>query len=53
MIKPIPCRKFKNASTLAWIAKLTEETDEVARGEVQRRVNEKNKARGYHDEADS
>lgn len=25
--------------------------DEVARGEVQRRVNEKNKARGYHDEA--
>lgn len=29
MIKPIPCRKFKNASTLGWIAKLTEETDEV------------------------
>lgn len=104
MIKPIPCRKFKNASTLAWIAKIVEETDEVVqeaaileefaddegtvdsdkagvvdvenrlameltdvitvcvswlyalgydevgRGEVQRRVNEKNKARGYHDE---
>lgn len=101
MIKPIPCRKFKDASTLEWIAKLTEETDEVvqeaailgdcadneglvdhdvygivsvkkrlateitdvvtvcvswldalgydeaARDEVQRRVNEKNKARGY------
>lgn len=29
MIKPIPCRKFKNASTLAWIAKIVEETDEV------------------------
>lgn len=107
MIKPIPCRKFKNASTLAWIAKIVEETDEVvqeaaileefaddegmvdsdkagivdvnnrlameltdvitvcvswlyamgydevARGEVQRRVNEKNRKRGYHDEADS
>ena len=101
MIKPIPCRKFKNASTLAWIAKIVEETDEVvqeaailgdcadneglvdhdvygivsvkkrladeitdvitvcvswldalgygeaARGRLQRRVNEKNKARGY------
>lgn len=105
VIKPIPCRKFRDASTLAWIAKLTEETDEVvqeadileefaddegtvdsdkagvvdvnnrlameltdvitvcvswlyamgydevARGEVQRRVNEKNRKRGYHDEA--
>ena len=103
-IKPIPCKKFKNASPLAWIAKIVEETDEVvqeadileefaddegtvdsdkagvvdvenrlameltdvitvcvswlyalgydevARGEVQRRVNEKNKARGYHDD---
>lgn len=29
VIKPIPCRKFRDASTLAWIAKLTEETDEV------------------------
>lgn len=101
MIKPIPCRKFKNSSTLAWIAKIVEETDEVVqeaaileefaddegtvdsdkvgivdvnnrlameltdvitvcvswlyalgydevgRGEVQRLVNEKNKARGY------
>lgn len=101
MIKPIPCRKFKDASTLAWIAKIVEETDEVvqeaailgdcaddegmvdhdvygivdvkkrlateltdvitvcvswlyalgydeaARDDVQRRVNEKNKARGY------
>lgn len=27
--KPVPCRKFRDASTLAWIAKLTEETDEV------------------------
>ena len=97
MIKPIPCRKFKNASTLAWIEKLAEEISEVvneaaglscsrceklgevkarkrlaeeitdvitvcvswldalgygeaARGRLQRRVNEKNKARGYHDE---
>jgi len=94
MIKPIPCKKFKDASTLAWIEKLAEEVsevvneaagfscsrceklgevkarkrlaeeitdvitvcvswlyalgyDEVARDEVQRRVNEKNKARGY------
>ena len=29
VVKPIPCRKFKDASTLEWIAKLTEETDEV------------------------
>ena len=29
VIKPIPCRKFKNASPLAWIAKIVEETDEV------------------------
>lgn len=28
-IKPIPCKKFKNASPLAWIAKIVEETDEV------------------------
>lgn len=103
-IKPIPCKKFKNASPLAWISKIVEETDEVVqeaaileefaddegmvdsdkagivdvnnrlameltdvitvcvswlyalgydevgRDEVQRRVNEKNKARGYHDE---
>lgn len=28
-IKPIPCKKFKNASSLAWIAKIVEETDEV------------------------
>ena len=101
MIKPIPCKKYKNASTLEWIAKIVEETDEVVqeaaileefaddegtvdsdkagvvdvenrlameltdvitvcvswlyalgydevgRGEVQRLVNEKNKARGY------
>ena len=30
MIKPIPCRKFKDASMLAWIEKLAEETSEVA-----------------------
>lgn len=99
VIKPIPCRKFKDASMLEWIAKLTEETDEVvqeatvlsrrmatacddvddfdlaeeltdvitvcvswldaldygeeARGDVQQYVNEKNRKRGYHDEADS
>lgn len=103
-IKPIPCKKFKNASPLAWIAKIVEETDEVvqeaaileefaddegmvdsdkagivdvnnrlameltdvitvcvswldtlgydeaARDRLQQGVNEKNKARGYHDE---
>ena len=107
MIKPIPCKKYRDASTLAWIAKIVEETDEVVqeaaileefaddegmvdsdkagivdvnnrlameltdvitvcvswlyalgydevgRGEVQRRVNEKNRKRGYHDEANS
>ena len=101
MIKPIPCKKFRGASTVAWMAKLSEETNEVLqeaaileenaddagtvdhdkyglvdvkkrlsmeltdvitlctswldalgcdeeeRGEVQRRVNEKNKSRGY------
>ena len=30
VIKPIPCRKFKDASTPAWIEKLTEEVSEVA-----------------------
>ena len=29
VIKPIPCRKFKNALTPKWIAKLVEETNEV------------------------
>ena len=95
MTKPQPCTKFRNAGTVEWIAKLSEETNEVvqeakdmdecvlleerlsaahakdrlaeeltdvitvcvswldalgydenARGEVQRRVNEKNKKRG-------
>ena len=30
VIKPIPCRKFRDASTLAWIEKLAEEASEVA-----------------------
>lgn len=104
MIKPIPCKKFRGASTVAWMAKLSEETNEVIqeakkvytlekadedgteyvgcigdaevplaeeltdvitlciswlyalgydeylRGEVQKRVNEKNRMRGYHEE---
>lgn len=29
VIKPIPCKKFKNASELEWVAKLMEETDEA------------------------
>ena len=29
MIKPIPCKKFRGASTVAWMAKLSEETNEV------------------------
>ena len=100
MTKPQPCTKFRGAQTAEWIAKLSEETNEVIqeakemaelfenqcavvdpeemeavqerlaleltdvitvctswlhalgydeylRGEVQRRVNEKNKKRGY------
>jgi hypothetical protein len=101
MTKPQPCTKFRGAQTAEWMAKLSEETNEViqeaviledcadevgtvdhdaygivdvkkrlateltdvitvctswlyalgydeeARGEVQKRVNEKNKARGY------
>ena len=101
MTKPQPCVKFSDATTAAWIAKLSEETNEVVqeaviledcadelgtvdhdvygivdvkkrlateltdvitvctswlhalgydeylRGELQRRVNEKNKKRGY------
>lgn len=101
MTKPQPCTKFRGAQTVEWMAKLSEETNEVIqeakkvyalekadeygveyagcigdaevplaeeltdvitvcvswlhalgydeylRGEVQRRVNEKNKARGY------
>lgn len=31
MVKPIPCRRFSNASMLDWITKLMEETHEVAR----------------------
>lgn len=102
MIKPIPCKKFHGASTVAWMAKLSEETNEVLqeaadywdiveccgiesgdrladtrerlvmeltdvitlctswldalgcdeeeRDEWQRRVNEKNRMRGYHEE---
>ena len=92
--QPQPCTRFWNAGTVEWIAKLSEETNEVVqaalkvrrlaevdgnfhdaevnlaeeltdvitvctswlhalgydkylRGEVQKRVNEKNKARGY------
>ncbi len=29
MTKPQPCTKFRNADTVEWIAKLSEETDEV------------------------
>ena len=29
VIKPIPCRKFRDASTLDWVTKLVEETGEV------------------------
>ena len=29
MIKPIPCVKFRNASTKEWMEKLAEETAEV------------------------
>ena len=29
MMKPQPCTKFRNAETIEWIAKLSEETDEV------------------------
>ena len=29
MIIPVPCRKFRSASTLEWVAKLAEETQEV------------------------
>ena len=101
VIKPQPCTRFRNAGTVEWIAKLSEETNEVIqeakkvyalekadkdgveyagcigdaevllaeeltdvitvcvswlhalgydeylRGEVQKRVNEKNKERGY------
>ena len=104
MIKPIPCKKFRGASTVAWMAKLSEETNEVLheaaileenadedgtvdhdnyglvdvkkrlimeitdvitlctswldalgcdeeeRDEWQRRVNQKNRMRGYHEE---
>lgn len=98
MIKPIPCVKFRNASTKEWMEKLAEETEEVIgeadlinldldgiirnrqinehlaeeltdvitvcvswldalgydedeRNEWQRLVNEKNRKRGYHEEA--
>lgn len=98
MIKPIPCVKFRNASTKEWMEKLAEETEEVIgeadlinldldgiirnrqvnvhlaeeltdvitvcvswldalgydedeRDEWQRRVNEKNRLRGYHEAA--
>ena len=96
MTKPQPCTKFRNAETIEWLAKLSEETNEVVqeakdmdecvlieerlsaahakdrlaeeltdvitvcvswldalgydeeeRGELQKRVNEKNKKRGY------
>ena len=107
MIKPVPCRNFKDASIVEWIAKLVEEThevvqeaeiledladedgtvdsdqlglvdvkermaieltdvitvctswldalgyDEEARDTLQKRVNEKNRKRGYHNEANS
>lgn len=29
VIIPVPCRKFRGASTLEWVAKLAEETQEV------------------------
>lgn len=29
VIIPVPCRKFRSASTLEWVAKLAEETQEV------------------------
>lgn len=32
VVKPIPCRKFKDAATLEWVAKLAEETNEVIAG---------------------
>lgn len=98
VIKPIPCVKFRNASTKEWMEKLAEETEEVLgeadlinldldgiirnrqvnvhlaeeltdvitvcvswldalgydedeRDEWQRRVNEKNRLRGYHEAA--